>query len=215
MNIGLLGGSFDPVHNGHLTAAREVLKKFPLDLILLIPAAQAPLKDAPVRASAADRLALLHAATDGIPGLAICDYELQRGGTSYTIDTLRHLHALHPPPGNRLYWIIGADQLPQLPRWRDPAGLACLADFICIHRPGHPLPPPPPIPGLRLHTLMNTTPVDISSTELRARLARGESLDERWLPHNAIEYLRKTGLYRPACPNSPPAKPTRITPSNS
>ncbi|AHF90752.1 nicotinate-nucleotide adenylyltransferase [Opitutaceae bacterium TAV5] len=210
MNIGLLGGSFDPVHNGHLTVAREVLARFPLDRVLFIPAAQAPLKPSAVRASAEDRLALLRAAIGDTPGLEICDFELRKGGVSYTVDTLRHLRTVYPPESNRLFWIFGADQLAQLPRWREPGELVQLAEFVCVTRPGHALPPPPPVPGLRVH-FVDTPPVDVSSTELRARIARGEPV-EAWMPNNAIEYLRKTGLYRDACPTPAPA---RIPPANS
>jgi nicotinate-nucleotide adenylyltransferase len=221
MNIGLLGGSFDPVHNGHLTVAREVLTRFPLDRVLFIPAAQAPLKPSAVRASADDRLALLRAVLGNTPGFEICDFELRKGGVSYTIDTLRHLRTVYPPESNRLLWIFGPDQLAQLSRWSQPGELARLVEFICVTRPGHPPPPAPPappaafpIPGLRVH-FVDTPPVDVSSTELRARIARGEPV-EAWMPNNAIEYLRKTGLYRGACPTPVPVRiPARKPPANS
>ena len=128
MKIGFLGGSFDPVHFGHLIAAQDVLEQYQLDRLILVPAAQAPLKPNDVQSTAADRLAMLRAATAWDYRLEISDYELNKGGISYTIDSVRHFRALFA--GHQLYWIIGGDQLPLLHKWKDIGELAKLVEFM-------------------------------------------------------------------------------------
>jgi nicotinate-nucleotide adenylyltransferase len=193
VKIGFLGGSFDPVHFGHLVAARDACEQCALDRVVFVPAAQAPLKPATTRASAADRLALLRAAVADEPRFAVSDYELRRGGVSYTIDTVRHFRTAFP--GARLNWIIGADQLAQLPRWREIAALGRLVAFIVLERPGHPTRPPAGLPrGLRLRHCPGHL-LALSSTELRARANSGLPLD--WFtPHKTVALIRRRGLYR-------------------
>ena len=105
VKIGFLGGSFDPVHFGHLMAAQDVYEQHHLDRLILVPAAQAPLKPNDVQSSADDRMAMLRAATEWDHRFEISDVELRRGGVSYTIDSVRHFRALYP--ADELYWIIG------------------------------------------------------------------------------------------------------------
>ncbi|MFH1497933.1 MAG: nicotinate-nucleotide adenylyltransferase [Verrucomicrobiota bacterium] len=191
MKIGLLGGSFDPVHNGHLALARAALAAG-MERVWLIPAAQAPLKPAAVCAPAADRLAMLRLAAADCPGAEVCDIELRRGGINYTIDTVRALRAAHPDA--ELFWIIGADQLGRLDAWREIGALTELVEFLCAVRPGYALAAPAGLPGLRWRRLECPT-WDVSLTEVRARLARGES-PAGLVPDKAIEYLERTRLYR-------------------
>ena len=192
VKIGFLGGSFDPVHFGHLMAAQDAYEQFNLDRLVLVPAAQAPLKPNDVQSSADDRLAMLRAATEWDKRFEISDFELRRGGVSYTIDSARHFRALYPE--DELYWIIGGDQLPQLHLWKAITELAQFVEFICLERPGFPVKPPTAIPGLRLHRCDGHL-LAISSTELRERVRKNLSLDY-FLPHKAIVYIKERCLYR-------------------
>lgn len=192
MKIGFLGGSFDPVHFGHLIAAQDAYEQHRLDRLFLVPAAQAPLKPQEVQSSAADRLAMLRSAVEWDRRLEVSDYELQKGGMSYTVDSVRHFRRQFP--NDQLYWIIGGDQLPKLHLWKDIQELAREVEFIFLERPGHPAKIAPAIPGLRLHRCDGHF-VEISSTELRERARRGLSLDY-FVPHRAIVHIREKGLYR-------------------
>lgn len=192
MKIGFLGGSFDPVHFGHLMAAQDAYEQHQLDRVVFVPAAQAPLKPAEVQSTADDRLAMLRAATAWDKRFELSDLELRRGGISYTIDSARHFRAAYPH--DRLFWIIGGDQLPKLHLWREIEELATLVEFIFLERPGYPVKATPTIPGLRLHRCDGHL-LAISSTELRERTRRDLSLDY-FVPHKAIVYIQERGLYR-------------------
>jgi nicotinate-nucleotide adenylyltransferase len=192
VKIGFLGGSFDPVHFGHLLAAQDAFEQHHLDRLVLVPAAQAPLKPSEVQSSAEDRLALLRAAVEWDKRFEISDVELRRGGVSYTVDSARHFRVLYP--NDELYWIIGGDQLPKLQLWREIENLARLVEFIFLERPGFPVKATPQIPGLKLHRCDGHL-LAISSTELRERTRRNLSLDY-FVPHKAIVYIQQQGLYR-------------------
>lgn len=192
VKIGFLGGSFDPVHFGHLLAAQDAFEQHHLDRLVLVPAAQAPLKPNEAQSSPEDRLAMLRAATEWDRRFEISDFELRRGGTSYTIDSARHFRAVYPR--DQLYWIIGGDQLPKLHLWREIEALARLVEFIFLERPGYPVKATPAIPGLKLHRCDGHL-LAISSTELRERTRLGLSLDY-FVPHKAIVYIQERGLYR-------------------
>lgn len=192
VKIGFLGGSFDPVHFGHLMAAQDAYEQHQLDRLILVPAAQAPLKPNDVQSSAEDRLAMLRAAVEWDRRFEISDVELRRGGVSYTIDSARHFRATYP--NDELYWIIGGDQLPKLHLWKEVTELARLVEFIFLERPGFPVKAQPQIPGLRLHRCDGHL-LAISSTELRDRTRRGLSLDY-FVPHKAIVYIKDHSLYR-------------------
>jgi len=192
VKIGFLGGSFDPVHFGHLMAAQDAYEQHHLDRLILVPAAQAPLKPSDVQSSAEDRLAMIRASVEWDTRFEISDVELRRGGVSYTIDSARHFRALYPQ--DDLFWIMGGDQLPNLHLWRDIEELATLVEFIFLERPGFPVRATPHIPGLRLHRCDGHL-LAISSTELRERTRRGLSLDY-FVPHKAIVYIKEHSLYR-------------------
>ena len=192
VKIGLMGGSFDPVHFGHLVAAQDAIEQHNLDRLILVPAAQTPLKERETVTSGPDRLAMVKAAIDWDSRFEVSDFEVKRGGVSYTIDSARHFRKLFP--NDDLYWIIGGDQLPKLHRWREIEELAKIVQFIFLERPGHPPKAHPDIPGLRLHRCDGHL-IEISSTELRERLRKGLSLDY-FVPHSAIVYIKARQLYR-------------------
>jgi nicotinate-nucleotide adenylyltransferase len=192
VKIGFLGGSFDPIHFGHLLAAQDAFEQHRLDRLVIVPASQAPLKPSEAQSDAAHRLAMVRAATEWDTRFEVSDFELLKGGVSYTIDSARHFRALYPR--DDLYWVIGGDQLPQLHLWREIGELAKIVEFIFLERPGYPVKAAPNIPGLRLHRCDGHL-LAISSTELRERTRRRLSLDY-FVPHKAIVYIRENGLYR-------------------
>ena len=192
VKIGFLGGSFDPVHFGHLLAAQDAYEQHKLDRLILVPAAQAPLKPNDVQSSIEDRLAMLRSAVEWDRRFEISDIELRRGGVSYTIDSVRHFRELYP--NDDLYWVIGGDQLPKLHLWKDIGELAKLVEFIFLERPGYPIKARTDIPGLRLHRCDGHL-LAISSTELRDRTRQNLALDY-FVPHKAIIYIRERSLYR-------------------
>jgi nicotinate-nucleotide adenylyltransferase len=191
LKIGFLGGSFDPVHFGHLLAAQDVYEQYRLDRLILVPAAQAPLKPHEMQSDPLDRLAMLRGAIDGDRRFEISEVELKRGGVSYTIDSVRHFRSLFPD--DQLFWIIGGDQLPRMNLWKDIAELARLIEFICLDRPGHPAIQPSDIPGLRLHRCGGHL-IEISSSELRDRVRRGLSLCY-FCPPKVISHVEACNLY--------------------
>lgn len=192
MKIGFLGGSFDPVHFGHLIAAQDVYEQYHFDRLFLVPAAQAPLKAQEMQSVAEDRLAMLRAACEWDHRLEIADYELNKGGVSYTIDSVRHFRQQFPQ--DELFWIIGGDQLPLLHKWKDISQLAAMVEFIFLERPGHPSKPHTDIPGLRLHRCDGHL-IEISSSELRQRVRHGRSLNY-FCPQKVIAYIESKKLYR-------------------
>jgi len=194
--LGIYGGSFDPVHNGHLLVARAAREELSLDRLHFVPAAQSPFKPDAAPAPAAARLRLLRLALAGWPWCGVDDQEARRGGLSFTVDTLRDYAARFP--GAALFYLIGADQVPSLPRWRAAEELARLAEFIVVPRPGEnaaPLPPP-----FRGRTLRGW-PLGVSASEIRARLRTGQTVDHL-VPAAVAEALANNPLYLgPAVPH--------------
>lgn len=193
LRLGIFGGSFDPVHLGHLLAAQDALEQTPLDRVIFMPTAQSPLKRHAPGLDGAGRLVLLRAAIADDPRFEVSTLELERGGVSYTIDSARALRALHP--GAELFWIIGADQAAQLARWRDIEELAALVQFVVLARPGYVAPPPDQRPrGVRLVPVAMHE-FAISSSEIRARVAAGRSV-RYFLPAPVAECIERQHLYR-------------------
>lgn len=191
--IGVFGGTFDPVHVGHLAIAQAALECVPLDRVLFVPARRSPLKERGPFASEQDRLAMLRAATAGEPRFAVSTVELEREGTSYTVDTLERLRE-----EGELFLILGADAATDFHRWRAPERIRELATLLVASRPGTADPPR----DERL-IVFDAPCLDISSRELRARAARGRSL--RYLvPDSARHHLETKGLYRTT--EDPPRK---------
>lgn len=188
MRLGLLGGSFNPIHHGHLITAVRAAEAASLDRVLFIPTAVSPLKPARGLAPARDRWALLKAAIRGNPLFRASDLELRRGGISYSVDTLR---ALQASTGARLYWILGTDAARLLPRWKSIDEVRRLAEFIVVARPGDSIPPK----MSKEHRVVRAPLLDLSSSEIRDRLRNG--LPVRYFVPDAVERLiRRKGLYR-------------------
>jgi nicotinate-nucleotide adenylyltransferase len=192
VKIGFLGGSFDPIHFGHLCAAQDAHENMGLDKVIFVPAAQAPLKPGLVCATDQQRFDMIERVVSGDPRFEVSDYELRKGGVSYTIESVRHFRQMYP--FEQLFWIIGGDQLARLPLWVRIEELVRMVEFICLDRPGNEATPAPAIPGLRLHRCPGHL-LQISSTEIRDRAARNLPLD-CLMPHKAIVYLKENTLYR-------------------
>ncbi|MCE9544970.1 MAG: nicotinate-nucleotide adenylyltransferase [Planctomycetia bacterium] len=202
MRLGLFGGTFDPVHLGHLLLAESCREQCSLDEVWFVPAAVPPHKQQAQPASAENRIEMLNLAIGGQPSFAVCDLELKRGGVSYTIDTLRELKSQQPE--RELFLLVGADTLADLPNWREPDEVCKLALPIVIGRPVSPEPDfnllrgiasPERIEQMRGHHI-ETPLVDISSQDIRRRVAAGHSI--RFLVPRAVEeFIRVESLYRP------------------
>lgn len=189
MKLGLFGGSFDPVHLGHLLMAQSAREEIGLHRLFFIPAAQSPFKTDSQHAPAETRLQMLRLALAGKTCSEVDDQEIRRGGTSYSIDTLRDYTRRFPQA--ELYYLIGADNVANLPKWRDAAELARLAEFIVIPRPGEAavLFPPP----FRGRTLTGF-PLAVSSSQIRARV-KARLPVEQLLPAGVAEAIRNKRLY--------------------
>jgi nicotinate-nucleotide adenylyltransferase len=189
MRLGIYGGSFDPVHNGHLLVAQAALEELKLDRLVFVPAAQSPFKPDSRPAPGNERLRLLRLALAGRCRFEIDDVELRRGGVSYSIDTLREFRRRHARAG--LFYLIGADHVATLPKWKDAAELARLAEFVVIPRPGS---PPAALPAPFRGSELRGFPLGVSSSQVRKRVRAGEPID--WLvPSTVAEAIANNRLY--------------------
>ena len=197
MRIGVFGGTFDPVHNGHLMPAAAVASAIPLDRVLFVPTSRSPWKpdETPVRAE--HRAAMLALALAGRPDFSLSLIEVERGGPSYTIETLRAIAREHP--GDELYFLLGTDALAGFDRWVEPLEIlrhARLAAFVREPFEPQPLLSTPFLAAHRSSVLIfDTVRVKISSTAVRRAIARGESISGV-TPPAVEEYIVKQGLYR-------------------
>jgi len=186
MRIGVFGGSFDPVHHGHLLAARALREVLGLDEIRLIPAGTQPLKGGGHAAPAPDRAAMVELAVAGEPGLVADRREVERAGPSYTSDTLRELHRQYPDAALTL--CLGSDAAREFPRWKDPEGIRALARVVVFHRAGEPA----PASGM---PTVEVPLAEISATQIRARVRAGQSI--RYLVPDAVAgYIATHRLYQ-------------------
>lgn len=187
MRLGLLGGSFNPVHHGHLITAIRAAEALRLDRVLFIPAAVSPLKRSHDLAPDRHRWALLRLALRGNPLFQASDLELRRGGVSYTVDTLRELRRTTKA---LLFWILGTDAARQLPRWKDPDEVRRLAEFVIVTRPGDRV-----SRAMAKDHVVRAPLLEISSSEIRDRVRKGLSI--RYLVPDAVgRYILRKGLYR-------------------
>ncbi|RPJ07794.1 MAG: nicotinate-nucleotide adenylyltransferase [Deltaproteobacteria bacterium] len=210
--MGLLGGTFNPIHLGHLRGAEEIRESFGLERVVFIPAAIPPHKEMEGIVNASHRLEMVQLATRANPWFSFSDIELKRSGKSYSVDTIRYFREIHPGP---LYFILGGDAFFEIETWMDFQNLFSLCHFIVMTRPGSqrsgeilelpkslvPLFRYDPgarawihVSGNRLH-LKGITYLDISSTQIRGLVGRGESI-RYLLPAEVEAYIEKESLYR-------------------
>lgn len=200
MRLGILGGSFNPIHYGHLLLAEWCREAARLDRLWLMPAATAPHKQQANAVSGEIRATMVELALAGNRQLELSRFELERGGVSYTVDTLRSLR--EQLPSAELFLLMGADMLADLPTWRAPGEICMLATPLVVHRHGFPAPdfsvlsslvPPERLDQFRQQQVEMPV-VELSSTEIRRRVAAGQSIRYQ-TPDAVIEYIEAQRLY--------------------
>jgi nicotinate-nucleotide adenylyltransferase len=216
MRLGILGGTFDPVHYGHLLLAESCREACRLDQVWFLPAAVPPHKQGQELAPGHQRIEMLELAIAGNPAFRVEHYEVRRGDVNYTVDTLEHIHQLDPT--NELFFLLGADSLADLPNWKEPGRLCQLATPVVVGRSIVGLEgkdrPPLDLSGLghlltskrlaaiRQHQVQMPR-IDLSSSEIRRRVSEGLSIRYR-TPRAVEKYIETQGLYR-STPSSRPA----------
>lgn len=202
-----MGGTFDPIHHGHLLAAESARQAFGLSTVIFVPAARPPHKAERELTPARHRLAMVLLATLSNPNFTVSDLEVNRAGTSFTVDTLAEFHRLMPR--HEIYFITGADAILEITTWRDWVGMLKLARFVAVARPGY--------PAGRLESLKASLPADlrprihyleiaglsISSSDIRNRVCAGGTI-KYLLPESVEQYIAKEGLYRGRRPGTSP-----------
>jgi nicotinate-nucleotide adenylyltransferase len=199
VKIGVIGGTFDPIHNGHLLIAEETRAELNLAQVLFVPAGQPWLKTNSPMGAAEHRLEMVRLATADRASFRLSTVDIDRPGPSYTIDTLADLQSQFGA-GARLFFILGWDSLAELPRWREPSRLVKLCRLVAVPRPGY---PPPDlnsleaaIPGISKRvTLLDRPKLDISATVIRERVARGLSI-RHLVPEVVERYIKQNKLYQ-------------------
>jgi len=199
MKIGVLGGTFDPVHRGHLLVAEESRSLLDLAEVLFVPAGQPWLKGGSPISAAEHRVQMVRLAIAAYPYCKLSTIEVERAGASYTVDTIAALQT-QLGAGDELFFILGWDALAQLPRWREPSRLITMCQLVAVPRPGYPMPDlkslEAVIPGLSRRLILLEKPeVDIGATEIRSRVARGLSI-HHLVPEAVDDYIKKHKLYR-------------------
>jgi nicotinate-nucleotide adenylyltransferase len=203
-SVGILGGTFNPPHIGHLVCAQEARTQLGLDCVLLMPVAVPPHKEIAAADPGGDvRLELCRLAAVDEEGVDVSDLEIQRGGASYTVDTLRHVHA--KAPEDRLTFIVGGDMAQSLPTWREPEAVLSLATLAVAEREGIRRQDISarlqPLAGADRIRFFDMPRLDVSSSDIRRRVAAGRSI--RHLVADAVaEYIEAHGLYRGAQQNA-------------
>jgi len=198
MNIGVLGGTFDPIHVGHLALAEEVRAGLDLAEVLFVPAGQPWLKaDNPI-SPAEHRVEMVRLAIADKPYFKLSTIEVERSGPTYTVDTIAELKA-QLGSGDELFFILGWDNLAGLSQWRQPSRLITMCRLVVVPRPGYLLPDlealEASVPGLSQRvTLMDRPEIDISASAIRDRVARGSSV-RHLVPEPVDEYIRQHKLY--------------------
>ena len=194
--IAIYGGTFDPVHMGHLEIGRRISQVFEIDQFLFVPARQAPHKQDREPAPAFHRHSMLALATRNDPGLYVSTFELDAPGRQYTVDTLTHFRSRFGASAE-LFFVMGADSWTEITTWRSWEKLTTLAHLIVVTRPGFKLEVPDPQPGSKQVFVSDVVMMDVSATQVReaAREGDAERLN-KLVPLDVANYIRKYGLYR-------------------
>ncbi len=188
--LGILGGTFDPLHNGHLQIAGEALRSLELDLLLFVPAGSPwQKKDF---SSAEDRFLMTVLATSTERHFAVSRMELDRRGPTYTVDTLQQLRSFYP--STQLFFLIGADALAYIPTWKGFEDLRASAEFVVVPRSGHEISVPEGDERWPRVSVLDMTPVDISATEIREKVRAQGTIDDL-VPATVTRYIAENGLY--------------------
>ncbi|WP_123308825.1 nicotinate-nucleotide adenylyltransferase [Cellulomonas sp. PhB143] len=189
--LGVMGGTFDPIHHGHLVAASEAAARFDLDEVVFVPTGHPSFKQDQQVSDAEHRYLMTVVATASNPRFTVSRVDVDRPGLTYTIDTLRDLRAQRP--GTELYFISGADAIEQILRWKDADDLWGMAHFVAVTRPGHELDLAHLPPGVV--TRLEVPALSISSTDCRERARMGHPV---WylVPDGVVQYIAKYRLYR-------------------
>ena len=195
--LGVFGGTFDPIHSGHLVAAVSVQSSLELDYLIFVPTGNSWHKEPGPQASATDRLAMVDLAIARHEGFTSSAVDIERTGPTYTVDTLKDLQDqwAHEQPDSEAQWcfVTGADALLDVPNWRDPAGILARARLVGVSRPGHPAPPTALLEGQ--YTLVEVATPDIASSQIRELVRTGASI-EQFVPAAVADYIQRHGLYR-------------------
>jgi nicotinate-nucleotide adenylyltransferase len=199
VRLGIFGGSFDPVHNAHLALARTCHEQARLDEVWFTPTAVQPLKQHGPHATDAQRVEMLRLVIENERAWRVCTLEIDRGGLSYTVETLRQIHIELPEA--TLFFLVGADALREAPQWKKPREIFRLATPLVVHRAGQPA---PNLDALRLLCAEATPPqlvempaMEISSTEIRRHVAAGEPIGHL-VPKVVSDYIAQHRLYKPS-----------------
>lgn len=197
--IVILGGTFDPIHIGHLAIAEDTRYTLGASHVLFVPAAQQPLKSYQHRASAAQRLRMAQLATADNPAFAVSDIEIRRGGVSYTVETVAEIHAQQSE--TEIFFTVGVDAAVTLPKWFEVERLLSLCRIVIVERPGYTFDPQAlfaELPAARDRILVIPGPaLDISASEVRRRLSENRPIRYH-LPTAVREYIEEHGLYQDA-----------------
>jgi len=195
--LGVFGGTFDPIHSGHLVAAVSVQTALELDYLIFVPTGHSWHKDPGPEASSEDRLAMVDLAIANHEGFTTSSVDIERDGPTYTIDTLTDLQDQweHDQPDTEAVWffVTGADALVDVPNWRDPAGILHRARLVGVTRPGHAPPSPSLLNGE--FTLVEVATPDVASRQIRELVRAGQSI-EHLVPAAVADYISSHGLYR-------------------
>jgi len=198
MKLGVFGGTFDPIHYGHLVVAEECRDRLKIDCVLVVPAGLPPHKQVGALTSPEHRMAMVRLAIASNPSFEASPIELSRPGPSYSVDTLRELRQ-QQLGDTELFFIMGSDSLADLPSWHDPAGLLANCRLVVVSRPGAPEVDPAGLDHLyrgasERITVLDAPRLDIASSDLRRRVAMGITVRYQ-LPDEVIAYIESNGLY--------------------
>ncbi len=199
MNVGVLGGTFDPIHNAHIIVAEKARARLNLAEVLFVPAGQPWLKGDTAISAAGQRVEMVRLAIAGKPYFKLSTIEIERDGPSYTVDTIAELQAGFGT-GSELFFIMGWDSLAELPQWREPSRLISMCHLVVAPRPGYSRPDlgalDAAIPGISQRvTVMDKPEMDISASAIRKRVARGLSI-RHLVPEPVDRYIKQQKLYR-------------------
>ncbi|MBF0569562.1 MAG: nicotinate-nucleotide adenylyltransferase [Candidatus Omnitrophica bacterium] len=187
--IGLLGGTFDPIHIGHLLMARAAMETMRLDRVIFIPSCVPPHKKVPTLFSAKDRLQMARLATKGNPQFEVSDFEIRKGGKSYSVETVRYFRQ-KGQPADQLFFIVGGDAIKQIDSWKDIGQLKKMCSFVSVNRPGYPRGETE-----QKYHAVTMNGIEMSSTEIRKRILQKKSI-QYLVPDAVLEYIRKNRLYK-------------------